>query len=164
MTRKLILIIILIFIAGMGVSLRAEPKPQEMMGHMGFNISMAEKNLFPPFLLLKIKDKIGLTKEQIEKIEKMDETFMEGAIKQKAEIKILELKLKYLLKEEKPDRKKVEQMVRQISGLKTDMKVSHLFFLFDVKNLLTQEQHQKIQDLMKERRHDRMGKKRNWKN
>lgn len=142
------------------------PAP-DMMKHARMGIHLAENNLFPPHMLLKHKDEIGLTQDQVGKIEKMQQQFQETMIKREAELKIMELKFHSLLKNEKVDRKLMEKMIRETATLRTNMQIDKMNFLLDVRDILTPEQITKIEEFKKnmrmhrqhpQRYRDRMGK------
>jgi Spy/CpxP family protein refolding chaperone len=137
------------------------PRGRDLVKHARFGIHMAEKNLFPGSMLLKFKDAIGLTAEQVSQIEKMTDLFQEAAIKKQADIKVKGLKVRSYLREDRVDRKKMEIMIREIARMRTDLQVDHMNYLLDLKELLTPEQIAKIESLKKERIHQRM-KKRNY--
>jgi Spy/CpxP family protein refolding chaperone len=156
MTKKLVTIITagLILMAANfnGNAEAATPPGRDMMKHARFGIRMAERNLLPAHMLLRFKDEIGLTQNQVDRIEKMQEQFEEYAIKQKAELKIKEMKIHSYLKKDKIDRKRMEKMIREVTNMKTDMQIAHMNYLLDLKELLTPEQLQKIERFRKERR------------
>ena len=168
MTKKLTVLVI----AGlmlMSVNLLAGPRgaDRDMMRHARFGIHMAEQNLFPGFMLLKHKDEIGLTQDQVKKIEKMEEAHKEAGIRKQADIEVLELKLHSFLKKEPVNRKEMEKMVRDIAAMKTDLQIQQMNYLLDVKDILTPEQLDKIESFKKEKRHrmleDRMKERgREW--
>ena len=163
MTKKLTILTLLaaglIFISANFTADAAVMSP-DMMRHAGFKIRMAEKNLFPGHMLIKFKDEIGLTEDQLSKIEKMQNLFQEAGIRKKADIKVLELKLHSYLKAEQINRKKMEKMIRDIAKMKTDLQVDRLNYLLDLKSLLTPEQIAKIEELKKERRRHWMRQRR----
>ncbi len=136
------------------------PKDRRMLKHAGYRIMMAEKNLLPARILLKVKDEIGLTGEQIDKIEKMQEVYQETAIKKQADIKVQELKLSSYLKEDKVDRGKMEKMIRSIAKMRTDSQIDNINYLLDVKDVLTPEQVKKVDELKRERMRKRMKSRR----
>lgn len=156
MTKKLVTIIAAgLMLMAVNFNANAEaasPPGRDMMKHARFGIRMAERNLLPAHMLLRFKDEIGLTEDQVNKIETMQEQFSEYAIKQKADLKIKEMKFHSYLKEDKIDRKKMEKMIRDITSMKTDMQINHMNYLLDLKELLTPEQLQKIETFRKERR------------
>ena len=126
------------------------------MRHTGFGIMMAEKNLLPARMLLRFKDEIALTAEQVSKIEKMNEAFQEAFIRRQADVKVQELKLNSLLKEEKVNRGKMEKLIRGIAKMKTDAQIDRINHLLDVKAVLTADQIKKIDEFKRTRMKRRM--------
>ena len=129
---------------------------RDMMKHARFGIQMAEKNLFHGRMLLAFKDEIGLTPEQVSRIETMQGKFQEATIRQEADIKVEELKLQSYLKKDKVNRKEMEEMIRQIAKLRTNLQIDQMNYLLDLKEALTPEQLAKIETLKKEKRHHMM--------
>jgi len=157
MTKKVtILITAVILFVSMNLLAQHGARVRDMVKHARYGLHMAEKNLFPGAMLLKFKDEIGLTAEQVGKIEEMTELFQETSIKKQADIKVKGLKVRSYLKEEQVDRKKMEMMIREIARMKTDMQVDHMNYLLDLRDLLTPEQIAKIESLKEERIHNRM--------
>lgn len=160
MTKKVtILIAAVLILISMNLMAERGSRGRDMVKHARFGIHMAEKNLFSGSMLLKFKDEIGLTEEQVSKIEKMSDLFQEAVIKKQADIKVKGLKVRSYLKEEQVDRKKMEMMIREIAEMRTDLQVDHMNYLLDLKDLLTPEQIGKIESLKKERRHKWMEKR-----
>jgi Spy/CpxP family protein refolding chaperone len=144
-TRMLIIFICLaVFCVGPFLLLSTQPedKPQKdgafkRKRHLFF---LTDNNLFDGRVLLKMKDKIGLTGEQEERIENLmlrHETF---SIRNSGEIKIKELQFAAYLKTGKTDRKEMEMYIREISGIKTNLIVHYMNYLLDVRDLLTPQQ------------------------
>ncbi len=157
MSKKVIILLFAGFVlASFTLTLESAPMQRKMMRHAGFGIMMAEKNLFPAKMLLRNKDDIGLTQEQVTKIEKMEELFQESKIRNQADIKVQELKFHSYLKSDQIDRSKMEKMIRAIAKKRTDLQIDHINYLLDLKNLLTPEQIEKIDALKKERMHKMM--------
>ncbi len=142
----LILVILVVF----NVNLDAQDR--RVNQRMGYGIWMAEQNLFPVYLLLKFKEEIGLTDVQVENIEKIRLKHQELAIKKSSEVKLKELKLVTLLKNDKVNRSAMEKMIREIGMMKTDLAIQRIHFMLDVKKVLSEEQIQKIENLKKEMR------------
>lgn len=163
MSKKLIILstaVLMLVSFHMTLSAKAgQMRQYKMMRHARFGIMMAEKNLFPAFILLKHKEEIGLTQDQVTKIEKMQELQHETFIRKQADIKVKELKFNSYLKEDQIDRGKMETMIREIAKMKTDVQIAHINYLLDLKNLLTPEQVQKLEDFKRERMHQRMDKR-----
>ncbi len=151
MTKKVLTV--MLSLAMLSVSLMAVTGPgmgYRGMKHTRFGLYMAEKNLFSPRMLLKFQDDIGLTKDQVIKIEKLQTLYHESLIRQNADIQVKELKISDYLNDDQINRKKMETMIREVAAMKTDMKIAHLNHLLDVKSLLTAEQITKIEDLKKD--------------
>lgn len=159
MTKKvtiLTLIAVGLILISASFTVDAAVMSPRMMRHAGFRIGMAEKNLFPGHMLMRFKDEIGLTEDQVSKIEKMQELFQETAIRKSADIKIQSLKLRSYLKDDQINRKKMGKMIRDIAKMKTDMQIDRMNYLLDLKSLLTPEQLTKIEELKKKKRHRMM--------
>jgi len=122
---------------------------------MGHGIRMAEQNLFPVHMLLRFKAEIGLTDAQVKEIENIRLKHHELTIKQSSEMKLKGLKLGTLLKEEKVNRSAMEKVIREIGMMRTNLSIERIHFMLDVKNVLSKEQIQKIEELKKEMRNRR---------
>jgi len=127
-----------------------------MLKHMRQGVRMAEKNLFPAQILLKLKERINLTKDQVRTIEKMRDAHQESAIRRTADIKVLELKIGSYMEKEKINIGKLEKMLRQVAAMKTDLTVANINYLLDLRDLLTPEQIKKIESVKGEMRRMRM--------
>lgn len=128
----------------------------EMLKHMRHGVRMAEKNLFPAQILLKLKEKINLTKDQVITIEKMRDAHQESAIRRTADIKVLELKIGSYMEKESINRGKLEKMLRQVAAMKTDLTIANINYLLDLRDLLTPEQIKKIESIKDGMRRMRM--------
>ncbi len=163
MTKKLIILTAVgLLLISMNLNARPAGRDRDMMRHARFGIFMAENNLFPARMLLKFKDDIGLTREQLGKIEKMQELIHEATIRREADIKIKELKLQSYLKNEPVNRKEMEKMIGEIAKMKTDQQIDHMNYLLDLREVLTPEQVGKIETLKKEKFHRVMENRRPW--
>jgi Spy/CpxP family protein refolding chaperone len=160
MTKKIIILLITGLMLAMAYfTMDAQMMPQRMMEHARFGIMLVDKNLFPAPVLLKHKDDIGLTAEQVGKIEKMQVQQQETFIKKQAEINVKELKLGTFLKEDKIDRGKLEGMIQEIGKMRTDLQVQHINHLLDLRDLLTADQLKKLENFKEDRMRERMGKR-----
>ncbi len=155
MIRKTLVLLMALFILVSSISFldaRQGQERGEMMKHARFGIRMAERNMYPAEIILRMKDKIELTEKQIGKIEELKRSFAEYVIKAEADVKIMELKLGDYLKQDKVNRAEVEKLIRNVSGLKTDLHVAHINNLLDLKELLSSEQIAKIEEAKKNMR------------
>lgn len=150
MNKKTIFFLILLVMLSNTIQAQAEKKPwPHMLNNLRFGLYMAENNLFEARFILHLKDEIGLTPAQEQKIENMMLANEEAAIRRGSDIKVLELKFASLLKNNRIDRSEMEKMAREMGKLKTDLQVDHLNYLLDVRDTLTPEQIQKIEKLKK---------------
>lgn len=152
MKRKIIPVsigITLILFYFVGSSILATEVDESAAEQMMWSYFWAQKDLFDARLILDAKDKIGLTKEQRQKIENKMLAYEEASIKNWAEIKVLELRFASYVKSEKVDRKEIEKVVREISARKTDCIVKYMNYLLDLKGILTAEQLKKMRALHK---------------
>lgn len=147
------LLILVFLLAGMNTYLESKGRPY-MTKHMALGQRTAERNMFHGNYLLRFKDEIGLTADQVSKIEKMNIAFQESVIKRMADVKVRELKLANYLKGDKVKRSTAEKMIREISKLKTDTQVDRIYYLLDIKDVLTPEQVKKV-EVLKKRMFDR---------
>jgi Spy/CpxP family protein refolding chaperone len=114
---------------------------------------LTDNNLFDGRMLLKIKDKIGLTGKQEEKIENLMLEHEAFSIRNSGEIKIKELQFAAYLEAGKTDRKEVEMYIREISKIKTNLIVHYMNYLLDVRDVLTPQQLETLKQ-MKEQEND----------
>lgn len=142
------LLILVFLLAGMNTYLESKGRPN-ISKHMMLGQRTAERNMFHEQFLLRFKDEIGLTSDQVSKIEKMHIAFQESVIKRTADVKVREMKLASYLKGDKVKRSTAEKMIREISKLKTDTQVDRIYYLLDLKDVLTPEQVKKIDEIKK---------------
>ena len=161
-------LIILIFIAALIVS--GVFGSGYVSKHMRHGFGMLDNNMIRGQMLLRLKAEIGLTPDQVKKIEKMSFDFQESVIRRMADTKILEIKLANYLQGEKINKKNIEKMIKDISAMKADMQIDRVFHFLDIRSILTPEQIKKVNELKKnfkkraffrqERSKDRKGERR----
>ncbi len=117
--------------------------------HMKQGFGMLDNNMIRGQMLLRMKTEIGLTPEQVKKIEQMSFDFQESVIKRMADTKIMEIKLANYLQGEKLNKKTIEKMVKDISMMKADMQIDRIYHFLDIKSILTPEQIKKAEELRK---------------
>ena len=139
------------------VALQAGDVPSRVRGDrdaflqrgMRMGLRMVEHNLFPPRMLLRMSERIGLTKEQEKKIRSMDLAHKERVVRQQAELRVQILKLANVLNESKVSRKSVDSMIRSISMARAEIQSARINHLLDVRDLLSAEQMEKIEQFKK---------------
>jgi Spy/CpxP family protein refolding chaperone len=143
--RMLIIFICLVLLCvGPIVLLNAQqkdkPQKDEVFKRKRHLFFLTDNNLFDGRRLLKIKDKIVLTREQVEKIENLMLEHEAFSIQNSGKIKIKELQFAAYLKTGKTDRKEMEAYIREISKEKTNLIVHYMNYLLDVRDVLTPQQ------------------------
>jgi Spy/CpxP family protein refolding chaperone len=111
---------------------------------------IASPNFIPVRLLLKAKDKIGLSAEQEKKLIAMMDNHEQWAIKFRADMEIQALKLRSSLEAEQVNLKDAEGLIRAQADMRAEMQIARLHFQLDVKAVLTAEQLEKLAELKKE--------------
>lgn len=144
---------LLLFIVPIYFSLSGHPFPfgtdEREMNHRHMEIisNLVDCGLYDGRIILSVKDKIGLTAAQEEKIENLMLDYEAFSIRNSGEIKIKELRFASYLKSGEMDRKEVAKHIREISNEKTDMIVRHLNHVLDLKEILTPDQRRKMAEL-----------------
>lgn len=112
--------------------------PHAMMGHGG----AGERALVS--FILQNREELGLTPEQIQKLETLRLDFRRATIKRSADLQVAELELAELRRNDPVDMGKVEAQVKQIETLRTEQRLSRIKAIEEGKALLTREQQKKL--------------------
>ena len=153
MNKRIGLIIIGILLLIIPIYLSLSGHPFEMgeremnRRHMEIISNLVDCGLYDGRIILSVKDKIGLTAAQEEKIENLMLDYEAFSIRNSGEIKIKELRFASYLRSGEMDRKEVAKHIREISKEKTDMIVRHLNHVLDLKEILTPDQRRKMAEL-----------------
>lgn len=152
MNKRLSVIILVLSVLSVHTGLSAHAyypgdEKEISRGHPGIFAMLADNNLYDGRILLEAKDKLGLTKEQEEKIEDLMLDYEAFTIRHSGEIKIKELRFASYLKSGHMDRGEVEKYIREISKEKTNMIVQHMNHLLDLKAILTPGQLLKMEEI-----------------
>lgn len=100
-----------------------------------------------PFSTESIKERLGLTDEQVEKFSKIRSDYLKESIKKQAEIKVAGVELLELLDQKKMDQAQIEKKLRQIETLKTDLALFRIKMLFKTKDFLNDDQFAKLKSM-----------------
>jgi Spy/CpxP family protein refolding chaperone len=103
-------------------------------------------------MLMHLADEIGVSEAQKEEISDLLTTHHKDMITKRAEKEIAEVDLRKLLQDENPDLDMVEDQIRKIANLEAQMRFSQIKTHVDVKNVLTEEQLEKLKEIAKDRR------------
>lgn len=96
----------------------------------------------------RITKKLELTQEQKERFKARNEKMKESLKADQSEVKQLAEKLKSELQQDKPDRSKVHDLIKQISARRTEMELKRMDALLEMRQDLTPEQRVKFKALL----------------
>ena len=96
-----------------------------------------------------LQEDIGLKKEQKEQIKKIHFEIQKKLVNLTKDRELKEIELRELLSEENPDMTKIENIVREISSLEAEIKLTRIRQLLELKKMLTEEQLNKLRDRMR---------------
>lgn len=110
------------------------------------------ENFFPPEMLIKHSRQIGLTEAQKETIKKEIQSAQSKFADLQWQLHDAMEALTDLVKEEKVDEKKAIEQLNQTLSLENQIKATHLTLVVRIKNVLTPEQQEQLQDLRRQHR------------
>ncbi len=99
-------------------------------------------------IMLHHRSELGLSPEQVSRLEALRGDFSKEAIRRDADIRIAELDLARLLEQEPPDFTKVEAKVRESAQLRADLRIARLRAVEQGKAVLTPEQRTRLQTML----------------
>jgi Spy/CpxP family protein refolding chaperone len=102
-------------------------------------------------LLLRNREKVGLSDDQVKKLEELRADFEKESIKNDADVRVAEIDLTNLLQAQSVDLEKAEAKIRDIERLRGDLRIARIRAIEKGKALLTAEQRKKLQDLILDR-------------
>lgn len=97
--------------------------------------------------ILSHRETLGLSAEQVRKLEQLRDGFQRQSIRSDADLRIVELDIAALLDHEPVDLAKVEQKIREGEKLRADLRIARLRVIEQAKAVLTSEQKKKFQEL-----------------
>jgi len=127
----------------------------ERMGERGFGRGQGEFGLARLFKDPAIREKLGITAEQVGAIRKQESDFRKSEIRERADLEVKRVDLKDLLEAEKPDRAAIDSKLQEISTARLALEKSAIHYRLTMREAITPEQREKLHQLMSERwRHD----------
>jgi Spy/CpxP family protein refolding chaperone len=103
-------------------------------------------------LLLRNREKIGLSEEQVRKLEQLRSDFEKETIRNEADIRVAEIDLNNLLQAPSADLGKVEAKIREIERLRADLRIARIRAIEKGKALLSPDQRKRLQELTSDQR------------
>lgn len=93
------------------------------------------------------KEALGLSPEQVRKLEQLRDRFQRQSIRVDADLKIIEMDIAALLENDSVEAAKVEQKIREGEKLRADIRIARIRAIEQAKTLLNAEQKKKLQEL-----------------
>jgi Spy/CpxP family protein refolding chaperone len=96
------------------------------------------------------RDKIGMTREQAQKIRTETFDFQKAQIRNRADVQVKKLELRELLSAENPNRGTINSKLEEISAARLAQAKASVDFHLDMRAALTPDQKLKLQQMRKE--------------
>lgn len=129
---------------------RGPPGAMQSGGGQGPHRALRE-HLFPPELLMHHQSEIGLTESQREELQEQLKAMQVQMVELQFEIERHSEKLGDLLAAARPNEAQVLAQVGKVMEVEREIKLNHLRLLIRIKNMLSPEQQQKLQELKQRR-------------
>jgi Spy/CpxP family protein refolding chaperone len=97
--------------------------------------------------LLSNRETLNLSADQVRKLEQLRDNFQRQAIRNDADLRIVELDIATLLDNEPLDMAKLEHKIRESEKLRTDLRIARIRTIEQARALLTNDQKKKFQEL-----------------
>jgi len=99
-------------------------------------------------IMLHHRGELGLTPDQVSRLETLRDEFAREAIRREADIRIAELDLGALLAADPVDLPRVEAKVRELAQLQAELRIARLRTIEQGKAVLTPEQRSRLQAML----------------
>jgi len=104
-----------------------------------------------------IRQKVGISSEQVAKIRQQELTFRKSEIRQRADLEVKRIDLRELLEADKSDRVAIDRQLQEISTSQLAMAKLRVDFRLNMKDALTPEQREKLKQALRDRSQGRGG-------
>lgn len=121
----------------------------KMTGMMGDPVCQVLHKFGRPGFYTKHAEALGLSDEQVEKLDAIWFDHKKNAIRKKADLEIARLELKSILSQESVDFKKARAEISEIGSLEESLRLDCLQSVENVRNSLTPDQIKKLSELKK---------------
>lgn len=148
MKKKLILMVVLamIFTVSATASFAYEVAYKKSSGHYG---KVEDKLESKAHMILKNKEELGLSEEQAKKVKDIMHGSKKGEIMQNAEIETISIDIKSKMWEDTVDTEAINALIDKKYELKKAKAKSWVAACAQLKNILTEEQRDKLKELYK---------------
>lgn len=148
--RKAILVIFtLLFVMGLAISSDAVEKGMGGAPHDGMYKHEGGCGCGGEHHFIGMFKKLGLDKKQMTAVREIHLATMKDVIKKKADIKIAKIELMEILSKDPVDMTAAEAAVKKLEGLKTEMKMTLIKSMVEIKSNLNPEQKEKFSSMMR---------------
>ena len=112
-----------------------------------FIFEVSGEDRAPISLMLRNRERLGLTADQVKQLEQLRSDFAKESIRSEANLRIAEMDLTSLLETQPVDIAKAEAKIREIERLRGDLRIARIRSIERGKAQLTAEQRRKLQEL-----------------
>jgi len=98
-------------------------------------------------LMVPDDDELKITKDQREKMRQIRQDTKKQNIPLEADVQLKRIELQELMRADNPSKDKIAAKVKEIDAIKTQIKINRLHSRIDVRNVLTKEQRDKMQEM-----------------
>lgn len=101
--------------------------------------------------MLKYKDYLRLSAEQVRKLEQLRDHYQRQSIRAEADMRILELDISALMDQPTVELPKLEQKIRELEKLRADLRIARIRAVEQAKAVLSAEQRKRFYDILEPR-------------
>ncbi|MGB2677351.1 MAG: periplasmic heavy metal sensor [Candidatus Acidiferrum sp.] len=123
----------------------------DRMGRRGFGRGRGEFGLARLLNDPAIREKLGITAEQVGAIRKQESDFRKTEIRDRADLEVKRVDLRDLLEADKPDRVAIDSKLQEISTARLALEKSAIHYRLTMREAITPAQREKLHQLMSER-------------
>jgi Heavy-metal resistance len=124
-------------------------KLRELLDRMkeNFAFEISAEDRAPISLMLRNRERLGLTADQVKHLEQLRNDFAKESIRSEADLRITELDLTSLLEAQPVDMSRVEAKIRDIERIRADLRIARIRSIEKGKAQLSAEQRRKLREL-----------------
>jgi hypothetical protein len=112
-----------------------------------FIFEVSGEDRAPISLMLRNRERLGLTADQVKELEQLRSDFAKESIRSEANLRIAEMDLTSLLEAQPVDMTKAETKIREIERIRGDLRIARIRSIEKGKAQLSAEQRRKLQEL-----------------
>lgn len=108
--------------------------------YLGYGFFVPPHTFYPVHSLLHYREMLKLSTDQVQSMERAALDYKQFYLLHSARIKIQELELLHLLKEDAPDRHRIREEMEKTGEMKVNLVIRYFRHLLEIRSLLTAEQ------------------------